>query len=278
MTWNDEVKFGPPTPKKMRTVSPTFASSGCSFDKAPTAAVEDEIFRPLVQQFLDIEFLAAVLAKRRFGVDLALHHIEFAVDRRQPFFGLHQDKTVHSVRDVVRHHRRGAVVDIKPRDQRFEFNAVLFARIGLRRRGAAARPGGRMEIDRVNHRAVAGILQADIDGVADTNAQEWTRHLAVECPVAKRRAFGEAAFQLNRRQIDADGLRCPLANRRRQIGCNFGNVSLDQRLRWWLRGDQELPLHAGELVARQAAEIDEVASFAGAERDIGAGALAGDVG
>ena len=36
MTWNDEVKFGPPTPKKMRTVSPTLARSGCSFDKAPT--------------------------------------------------------------------------------------------------------------------------------------------------------------------------------------------------------------------------------------------------
>src|SRR5262249_47587912 len=36
MTWNDEVKFGPPTPKKIRTVSPTLACSGCSFDSAPT--------------------------------------------------------------------------------------------------------------------------------------------------------------------------------------------------------------------------------------------------
>ena len=56
------------------------------------------------------------------------------------------------------------------------------------------------------------------------------------------------------------------------------DVSFDQRLRWWLRGDQELPLHASELVARQAAEIDEIAGFAGAERDVGAGALAGDAG
>ena len=78
-----------------------------------------------------------------------------------------------------------------------------------------------MEVDRVNHRAVAGVLQPDIDGVADTNAQEWTRHFAVESPVAKRRAFGEPAFQFHRRQIDADGLRRPLADRRRQIRRQF---------------------------------------------------------
>src|SRR5215470_142055 len=36
MTWNDEVKFGPPTPKKIRTVSPTLAWSGCSLVNAPT--------------------------------------------------------------------------------------------------------------------------------------------------------------------------------------------------------------------------------------------------
>jgi hypothetical protein len=30
------VKFGPPTPKKMRTTSPTLALSGCSFASAPT--------------------------------------------------------------------------------------------------------------------------------------------------------------------------------------------------------------------------------------------------
>ena len=36
MTWNDEVKFGPPTPKKMRMVSPTLACSGWNLDSAPT--------------------------------------------------------------------------------------------------------------------------------------------------------------------------------------------------------------------------------------------------
>ena len=45
-----------------------------------------------------------------------------------------------------------------------------------------------------------------------------------------------------------------------------------------LRGNEELPLHAGELMPGQAAEVDVVAGFAGAERDVGAGTLAGDVG
>ena len=74
-----------------------------------------------------------------------------------------------------------------------------------------------MEIHRMNHRTVAGVLQPHIDGIADANAQERTGHFAVEGPVAKRRAFGEAAFQFHSRQIDVDGLRRPLGDRRRQV-------------------------------------------------------------
>ena len=135
--------------------------------------VEDEIFRPLAQQFLDTELLAAVLAERRFGVDLALHDVKFVVDRRQPFLGLDQDQPVHAVGDVLGHHRRGAVVNVKPGDQRLECHRLLFAGIDLQRGSAAARPGRRMEIDRVDHRAVGGILQVDVNGVADADAQEW---------------------------------------------------------------------------------------------------------
>src|SRR5438046_442616 len=40
ITWKDEVAFGPPTPKKMRTVSPTFAFIGCSAVSAPTAPLK----------------------------------------------------------------------------------------------------------------------------------------------------------------------------------------------------------------------------------------------
>jgi hypothetical protein len=38
--WNEDVKFGPPLPKKMRTVSPTLACSGLSLVSAPTAPLK----------------------------------------------------------------------------------------------------------------------------------------------------------------------------------------------------------------------------------------------
>src|SRR5438093_2535528 len=40
MTWNADVAFGPPTPKKIRTVSPTLAFIGCSAVSAPTAPLK----------------------------------------------------------------------------------------------------------------------------------------------------------------------------------------------------------------------------------------------
>ena len=40
MTWNRRRAFGPPTPKKMRTVSPTLAFIGCSAVIAPTAPLK----------------------------------------------------------------------------------------------------------------------------------------------------------------------------------------------------------------------------------------------
>jgi len=40
MTWKLEVMFGPPTPKKMRTLSPTLAFSALSPVRAPTAPLK----------------------------------------------------------------------------------------------------------------------------------------------------------------------------------------------------------------------------------------------
>jgi hypothetical protein len=45
--------------------------------------VEDKIFRPLVQQFFNAELLAAMMTERGFGVDISLHDLERAIDRRQ---------------------------------------------------------------------------------------------------------------------------------------------------------------------------------------------------
>ena len=198
MTWKDEVKFGPPTPKKMRTVSPTLACSGCSFDKRADRAVEDEIFRPLVQQLLDAELLAAVLPERRIGIDLALHDIELVVDRRQPALRLDQDQAVHAVGDVLGDHRRRAVIDVEAGHQRLAGHRS--SRRPDRPAVAAAPPPGPVAAWKSTEWIIA--LSAEFFrwmsiGVADPHADERPRHLAVEGPVAERRAFGEPPFDFD---------------------------------------------------------------------------------
>ena len=44
--------------------------------------VEHEVFRLFGEQLLDTELLAAALTKSRIRVDLALHDVEFVIDRR----------------------------------------------------------------------------------------------------------------------------------------------------------------------------------------------------
>src|SRR5262249_11370520 len=56
---------------------------GMQLRQGADGAVEDEVFGPLVQQLVDAELLAAALPERRVGIDLSLHDVEFAVDRRQ---------------------------------------------------------------------------------------------------------------------------------------------------------------------------------------------------
>src|SRR5579863_7158037 len=115
----------------------------------------------------------------------------------------------------------------------------------------------------------------NVDGVANANPDEWPGHLAVEGPIAKRRALGEATFHLDAEEINAHSLRATLADRRRHVAWFTGDVGLDQSLRSGTRRYNELAFHAGEPVARDAAEVGEVAGFGGAECDRGAGAFTG---
>jgi len=56
MTWKDEMKFGPPTPKKMRTVLAQVSVHGVRVaGQAIRRAVEDEVFRLLVEHLLVAE-------------------------------------------------------------------------------------------------------------------------------------------------------------------------------------------------------------------------------
>ena len=113
----------------------------------------------------------------------------------------------------------------------------------------------------------------NVEGVADADAQEGARHLAVEGPVAEGGAFGEPAFQLDGDQIDANGLRRAVADRRRNIGCLLRDVGFDDGLGGRSRRHHELSLHAGKLMTRHAADIGEISSARCAEDDNRARAL-----
>jgi hypothetical protein len=125
-------------------------------------AVEDEILGTFRQQLLDTEFLAATLAEGLIRVDLALNDVELVIHLGQTFFGFHQDEPVHAVGDVLGHHRRRAVTDVEVGHQHFEGHRLLVPGIDLQH-GAAAGPGCRVKIDRVDHRALRRILRTDID-------------------------------------------------------------------------------------------------------------------
>ena len=118
--------FGPPTPKKMRTVSPTFALSGFSSVSAPTAPLKVSI-RAFGQQLVHAHAWKPCWPNVAC-VDLALHHVELPVHLRQPALRLDQDQAVHAVGDVLGHHRRGAVVDVQAGVERLEGERGLLPR------------------------------------------------------------------------------------------------------------------------------------------------------
>ena len=86
MTWKLEVKFGPPTPKKMRTVSPTLALSGVLAGQGADAAVEDDVVGPLVQH-LRRSLGKPPWCRRLARVEVALHDVELVVDLGRPSSG-----------------------------------------------------------------------------------------------------------------------------------------------------------------------------------------------
>src|SRR5262249_59018488 len=82
-----------------------------------------------------------------------------------------------------------------------------------------------------------------------------------ESPVAERRAFCEATFDFDAEQIDTNGLRLALADGWRQVARLPGDVRLDDGLRRRARRDQELTLHARQLMGRHAAGVEAVAGL-----------------
>src|SRR3546814_8657723 len=93
--------------------------------EAADLAVEDVVARPLLDQRLVVFGQLARRADRLDGVDLTLHDVELAVDRRQALFRLDQNHAVHAVGDVLGHRRRGAVVDERSEEHTSELQSLM---------------------------------------------------------------------------------------------------------------------------------------------------------
>src|SRR4029078_11830556 len=100
------------------------------------------------------------------------HEINWRSDLGKAAFGLARDYAVHAVGDVLRRHRHGAVVDVKPGVDGGEFEAARFAgrRIGLL--GTATGTGHGVKVDVVHHDAVVMVFQTYFHRIADAHANE----------------------------------------------------------------------------------------------------------
>lgn len=73
--------------------------------------VEDEVLWFLVHHVLIAEVQMSLRAEGLHGVDLALHHIELVIHRRQSTFRLDKDHAIHPAGDMVADARGRAVID-----------------------------------------------------------------------------------------------------------------------------------------------------------------------
>ena len=219
-------------------------------------AVEQDVRRVLIDRLLHVEGLIALLAILADGVEVALHHVELAIDLRQSFRRLNQNEAIHAVRDVHADRRGRAVVDVETLIQRLEGELRLMPRRREARRGAAAGTCHAVQVDVVRHLARGMILQMELDGVALAHANEAARHGAAERPERVLHAFGNFEVDLFHFEID-DDFRGIVAVRRRR---HFRRTRQDRLDRLALRRT-EIPLFRTARVGRRIGGRDRLLRF-----------------
>ncbi len=187
------------------------------FRQGTDMAVEDDVFRPFLEQLVPAFGKRARRADWLLRVDFALHDVEFPVHRRQAALGFDEDHPVHAVGDMHRDRRHGAVVDIEPRVLCLEPERSRFPWRDRRQLGTAARSGCGMEIDVVSVPAVFGVLDAHDDLIANAHPHHRPRNCPVEGPETIDAVGAEMGLDLDRLQIHLDGCRFVALDRRRYV-------------------------------------------------------------
>ena len=188
----------------MRMCWPVFAFSALRPGERGLRAVEQHVGRVLVDRLLHVEGLMALLAILADGVEVALHHVELVIHRRQAFGRLDEDQAVHAVGDVHADRRGGAVIDVQALVQRLERELRLVARRREARGRAAAGSGDAVQVDVVRHLAARVILEMELDRVALAHADEAAGHGAAESPERVRHAVGDLLVDFDHFEFDDD--------------------------------------------------------------------------
>src|SRR5689334_11914948 len=115
--------------------------------QASHRAVEDKIFRILVEQGGHVFRQVTGRTKGFVSIDFALHYIELSINRGQATFGLNQNHAIHAVGDMFSDHWRCTVIDKEAGDQGFESKNSLFSRHGSAIDCSTARTRRGMEIN-----------------------------------------------------------------------------------------------------------------------------------
>src|SRR6266508_1916038 len=176
------------------------------FCQSANSSVEDQILWIFIEQCLLVLTEKTCGTICFIGIDFTLHYIELTVNRGQTFFRFHQDHSIHAVGDMLGNHRGRAVVNEQTGVQCLGGKHCLFAGSRLGHRGATTGTSDCMEVHGMCHGAIRQVFEMNLNRITHTHTIEWTRYLAIECPVFIGCSVRELAFDFNGFEINAHGL------------------------------------------------------------------------
>ena len=204
----DDVEGGEQVRPAVADVEPhrfaDLGGDGLIADERADGAVEQHVGRPLVRGLLLVERLQAFRAGLARRVEVALHHVVFALDGRQALLRLDEDEAIHPVGDVHRHRGGRAVIDVEAGIERLEGELRRMPRGGERRRRAAARAGDRVQVNVVRQLARRVIRERELDEVALADADEAAGHITAEGPEEILHAIGQLLHHLAHFELHDD--------------------------------------------------------------------------
>src|SRR5699024_2840381 len=165
-----------------------------SFSQCIHGAVERVVAWVFIQQASERKLMRALLSEILRGVELALHHVELAIHFFYAAFWFNYDQAVHTIGDMLIHHRCGTVVYKQTWCHRFKGKALGFTWCHLCYCSTATWACYGVEIHRVNVITVFSVCKLNCNLIPYTCTHHWAGYSVVKGPVFVGAAVGELAY------------------------------------------------------------------------------------